>query len=282
MSKAPPPRVVSLELGTSEFSCEAIVLKDVLFCKLESLIESELFGHEKGAFTGASSSNQGLIASANKGTLFLDEIGELPLEAQARLLRVIQEQEIRKVGSTQSITVDIRVISATHRNLKELVTQGKFREDLFYRLQVIELNLPALRERGTDILLLAKFLIKKHSAKLGLTIEKTLSSDASELINQYNWPGNVRELENALQRALILADGNEIDSVDLAIDMTDIEIQNPNSNDMSLEIYFKNFVLEHQKTCSETELAQKLGISRKCLWERRQRFNIPRHKKNNY
>lgn len=258
----------------------------------ETLIESELFGHEKGAFTGAVNARNGLIEAADKGTLFLDEIGELPLEAQARLLRVLQEGEIRRVGSTQSTQVDVRLIAATHRNLKALSKTGEFREDLFYRLNVMQVRLPALRERGEDVIGLARKLIDKLSAKMGQT-NLQLSPDAMMAIRSHQWPGNVRELENALERAMILCENDIItrELLDLDIEQethlttglvaTEDDIESPlddQEQDLSLEDYFQHFVLENQDKMSETELAQKLGISRKSLWERRQRLGIPRKK----
>jgi two-component system response regulator HydG len=265
----------------------------------ESLIESELFGHEKGSFTGATAARLGLVEAAEGGTLFLDEIGELPLEAQARLLRVLQEGEVRRVGSVNARKVDIRLIAATHRNLKKLVKEGNFREDLYYRLQVIEIALPPLRERIADVLEIAEHLIQKHCRRLKIDSVPTLSQGARELVVRYDWPGNVRELENAIQRALILADGVDINGNDLGLAQEDWEVPNTlvnsddqpgptpaaevalpeDSEDLSLEDYFQHFVVEHQEGMSETELAQKLGISRKCLWERRQRQGIPRPKK---
>lgn len=261
----------------------------------ESLIESELFGHEKGSFTGATAARQGLVEAAEGGTLFLDEIGELPMEAQARLLRVIQEGEVRRVGAVTARKIDVRLLAATHRNLKELIQVGKFREDLYYRLQVIELALPPLRERAGDILDIAEHLIAKHSGRLNLNRKSRLSSDAKSVMISYGWPGNIRELENAVQRALILTDGNEISAAQLGLSAADNvtlvaqaddlsampdEVKTAaNAEKLSLEDYFQRFVQEHQHQMSETELAQKLGISRKCLWERRQRLNIPRPKK---
>lgn len=260
----------------------------------ESLIESELFGHEKGAFTGAVSARTGLIEAAEGGSLFLDEIGELPAEAQARLLRVLQESEIRKVGSTQSRTVDVRMIAATHRNLKAMTRTGEFREDLYYRLNVMQIRIPPLRERRADILGLARRFLKRQASKLGRP-ELSLSPEAMQALERYRWPGNVRELENAIERASILTDGDVItpavldldsDSADEYIPETLVEGNNEqtpardvdSSNDLSLEDYFQHFVLENQDRMSETELAQKLGISRKSLWERRQRLGIPRKK----
>lgn len=262
----------------------------------ETLIESELFGHEKGAFTGATTLRQGLIEAADKGTLFLDEIGELPLEAQARLLRVLQEGEIRRVGSVQSQTVDVRLIAATHRNLKELSRRGEFREDLYYRLNVVELHLPPLRERGEDVIEIAQFMLSRASEKMQQG-NMQFHNNALTAIRDYQWPGNVRELENAIERSVILADDNIINASLLDIDVssdrylsdemrsnlldeteatdtTPVEEQ----GDLSLDDYFVHFVLENEASMTETDLAKKLGISRKSLWERRQRLGIPRKK----
>lgn len=262
----------------------------------ETLIESELFGHEKGAFTGASAGRAGLVEAADGGTLFLDEIGELPLEAQARLLRVLQEGEIRRVGSVQSQKVDVRLIAATHRDLKSLAKLGQFREDLYYRLHVIALKLPPLRERGADVGEIAKAFLIRQSARIGRT-DLRFAADAEQAIRQYSWPGNVRELENAVERSVILSESTEISAELLGIDIELADLQDtddfvglpsqPNganntahdpTEDLSLEDYFQHFVLEHQDHMTETELARKLGVSRKCLWERRQRLGIPRRK----
>ncbi len=256
----------------------------------ENLIESELFGHEKGAFTGATATRTGLVEAANSSTLFLDEIGELPLEAQARLLRVLQESEIRKVGSVQSKKVDVRLVAATHRDLKQLVEDGRFREDLYYRINVMTLLIPPLRVRGSDILELADAILKRTCNRLK-TQPLQFSDGARRVIASYEWPGNVRELENAIERAVVLAETNEIGEELLAIDtereqsalmdvgeLASSETVEP-MEELSLEDYFQRFVLEHQDSMNETQLAKKLGISRKCLWERRQRFGIPRKKK---
>ncbi|PJY95358.1 sigma-54-dependent transcriptional regulator [Pseudomonas donghuensis] len=262
----------------------------------ETLIESELFGHEKGAFTGASAGRAGLVEAADGGTLFLDEIGELPLEAQARLLRVLQEGEIRRVGSVQSQKVDVRLIAATHRDLKNLAKVGQFREDLYYRLHVIALKLPALRERGTDVNEIANAFLARQSARVGRN-DLRFGHDAEQAIRHYSWPGNVRELENAVERAVILCESPEIsaDLLGIDIELSDLEDDEPFASlsgasssanntshepteDLSLEDYFQHFVLEHQDHMTETELARKLGVSRKCLWERRQRLGIPRRK----
>ncbi|PWB31207.1 response regulator [Pseudomonas sp. SDI] len=262
----------------------------------ETLIESELFGHEKGAFTGASAGRAGLVEAADGGTLFLDEIGELPLEAQARLLRVLQEGEIRRVGSVQSQKVDVRLIAATHRDLKNLAKVGQFREDLYYRLHVIALKLPALRERSADVNEIANAFLARQSARVGRNDLK-FAHDAEQAIRHYSWPGNVRELENAVERAVILCESPEIsaDLLGIDIELSDLEDDDAFDNlptngsqtsttshepteDLSLEDYFQHFVLEHQDHMTETELARKLGVSRKCLWERRQRLGIPRRK----
>jgi len=262
----------------------------------ETLIESELFGYEKGAFTGANTNRMGLIEAADGGTLFLDEIGELPMEAQARLLRFIQEGEIRRIGSVHSRKVNVRLICATHRDLQTLAAEGRFRQDLYYRINVLRLSLPALRDRGKDILYLAETLLARQVERFGRGT-MTLSPRAIQAITTYQWPGNVRELEHAIERAVILTEGDEIDNETLGIDLELVNISrlrgeriggpkkrqashstSDPQEDLSLEDYFQRFVIEHQDSMSETELAQKLGISRKCLWERRQRFDIPRKK----
>ncbi|KZX56971.1 Fis family transcriptional regulator [Halioglobus sp. HI00S01] len=265
----------------------------------DTLIESELFGYEKGAFTGANTSRMGLIEAADGGTLFLDEIGELPMEAQARLLRFIQEGEIRRIGSVHSRKVNVRLICATHRNLQQLSAEGQFRQDLYYRINVLRLSLPPLRERGKDILHLAESMVQSQVQKLGRPAMQ-LAPKAIQAITTYQWPGNVRELEHAIERAVVLSSGTEIDNESLGIDLELVNINrirgqegiaatpaprtrstSEPQEDLSLEDYFQRFVLEHQDSMSETELAQKLGVSRKCLWERRQRFGIPRSKAGN-
>jgi DNA-binding NtrC family response regulator len=254
----------------------------------ENLIESELFGHEKGAFTGATATRTGLVEAAHGSTLFLDEIGELPLEAQARLLRVLQESEIRKVGSVQSKKVDVRLVVATHRDLKQLVVDGLFREDLYYRINVMTLLIPPLRDRGNDILELADAILIRTCKRLKTPV-LSFADSASQAIAKYPWPGNVRELENAIERAVVLAEDAVIGEELLAIEtekprLTEIVAEAPIAasaaiEELSLEDYFQRFVVEHEDMMNETQLAKKLGITRKCLWERRQRFGIPRKKK---
>jgi len=245
-----------------------------------ALIESELFGHEKGAFTGAISTHRGLVEAADGGTLFLDEIGELPLEAQARLLRVIQENEIRRVGSTQSRKVNIRLIAATHRDLQQGVNEGGFRSDLYYRLHVMEICLPPLRERGDDIRELAEVLLEKTRKRLNRPPIQ-FNNAAMDTLMQHDWPGNVRELENVIERAVILAEDIYITPQLLAIERTFSEPSGTTQSSedaLSLDDYFRCFVRENEAQMTETELARQLGISRKTLWERRQRLGIPRSK----
>jgi DNA-binding NtrC family response regulator len=255
----------------------------------DTLIESELFGYDKGAFTGATSNRIGLIEAADGGTLFLDEIGELPLAAQARLLRFIQEGEIRRIGSVTSKKVDVRLICATHRDLAKLAARNEFRRDLFYRIDVLRLTIPPLRERQEDIIAMANWFIQGQAQTLGIP-ERPLSSASEQALLLHSWPGNVRELQNVIERALVMSSGNCLDitlstNPEPAEQFDGADAASPSSQgvegvieELSLEDYFQRFVLEHQDAMNETELAHKLGISRKCLWERRQRFGIPRKK----
>ncbi len=269
----------------------------------ETLIESELFGHEKGAFTGADNARRGLIEAADGGTLFLDEIGELPLEAQARLLRFLQESEIRRVGAVHSTQVNVRLIAATHRNLKALAKKGLFREDLYYRLYVMELQMPPLRARKQDIIEIARQFLHNSCQKLSKPALQ-FSSEACDTLQRYSWPGNVRELQNAIERAVILADDHLITTDLLGLDLEAESLaslensfssgkslvmetyaqdnnrsERPTHHNLSLDDYFQRFVLDNQDIMNETALAKKLGISRKCLWERRQKLGIPRKPK---
>ena len=184
----------------------------------ETLIESELFGYEKGAFTGAMSRRQGLFEAADKSTLFLDEIGELNVNMQSKVLRALQEREIRRVGSHESLKVDVRIIAATNRNLEDEVAKGTFREDLYYRLNVVTIPLPPLRERSTDIPQLAEYFVKRVCAEAGRP-PMPITTEAMRLLLHYHWPGNVRQLEAVLQRAVLLSDGQKIDYTDLPIEV---------------------------------------------------------------
>ena len=246
----------------------------------ENMIESELFGHEKGAFSGAMQMKKGLIETANGGNLFLDEIGDLPLEAQASLLRVLKDGEIRRVGSNQTIKVDVRILAASHKDLQKMVDEQLFREDLYYRLNVFELGLPPLRERGSDLKMLADAILTKMSLRIH---RKSIIFDEKSYaeLSKYSWPGNVRELENVIERAVILCSGLRIEAEDLALSIADAANHRPLSEldqQLSLDDYFVSFVKKFQSQFNETELAKMLGISRKNLWEKRQRLDIPSRK----
>ena len=194
----------------------------------ENLIESELFGHEKGAFTGAHARKIGLFEAADGGTVFLDELGEMPLSLQTKLLRVLQESEIVRVGGTDTIKINNRIIAATNRDLKSDINNGKFRQDLFFRLNVLTLSIPPLRERSEDILLLSGFFINKYCNRMGLS-QKTLTSEAQQLLVTYLWPGNVRELENMIQKAVVM-------SLTKKIEKNDIDISYSNENRSTTEV----------------------------------------------
>lgn len=242
------------------------------------LLESELFGYEQGAFTGASKSKQGKIETAHTGTLFLDEIGEMPTALQAKLLRVLQEREFERLGSVKKQKLDIRLICATNRNLKELVEQGKFRQDLYYRLKVVELVLPALRERPEDIEELAMHFLKKHA--VGDTA-CTLSEEALAILESYAWYGNVRELENVMLRCAVLATGKIISKDDLPREMTDaLDSSTPIQLGKTLsdaETEFRKMYLTKtlQKTSSITEAAKQLGINRTHFYKLLTQLGIP-------
>ena len=180
----------------------------------EEILESELFGHEKGAFTGAVQSKIGRFQMADQGTIFLDEIGEMSPKLQVKLLRVLQERIVEPVGSTKSVEVNVRVIAATNKDLREEVRQGRFREDLYYRLQVVPVELPALCNRGDDVTLLSRFFLERAAEQNGMT-PLTISTEAMAALQTYRWPGNVRELENVMERLAILADGPELKVIDL-------------------------------------------------------------------
>ena len=182
----------------------------------ENLLESELFGHEKGAFTGADKQRIGRFEQADGGTLFLDEIGDMSANTQAKILRVLQEHEFERLGGTRSLRVDVRVITATNRNLPQMVSQGLFREDLYYRLNVVSIDMPPLRERKEDIQALAMFFLRRFASELKKRIDG-LSPDAHKLLMRYNWPGNIRELENAVERAVLLTEGPLVTSADLRL-----------------------------------------------------------------
>ncbi len=220
VSQSPTNVMITGESGTGkEVVAKAIhyngPLKDKPFVTIncgaipENLMESEMFGHKKGSFTGAISDKVGLFEVADSGTLFLDEVGELPLSIQVKLLRAIQERIIRRVGATEDMKVEVRIIAATNRNLEDMVAKGSFRQDLYYRLNVINIRTPALRERSEDIPLLATHFLKKYNDKLNKAIA-TISTEAMEILKKYNYPGNVRELENMIERTVALEAGSTI------------------------------------------------------------------------
>ena len=242
----------------------------------ESLLESELFGHERGAFTGAVGRKDGRFSLADGGTLFLDEIGEIAPTIQVKLLRFLQEHEFERVGGTQTLKVDVRVIAATNKNLQEEVAKGKFREDLFYRLNVVALEMPALRERRSDIPALARFFVDRYAKENGKAIDG-IAPEALELMMAYDWPGNVRELENAVERAVVLAPGKMIDARQLPSSIRPTTIQPgapaiPGATMAELERYA---ILETLKSTggSTSQAAEILGISTRTIQYRLHEYN---------
>ncbi len=243
-----------------------------------TLIESELFGYEKGAFTGALKSKQGLFAAANGGTIFLDEIGELPLEMQAKLLRVLQEKEIRPVGSNDRVKIDVRIVAATNRDLEAAYKAGTFRKDLYFRLNVVTLQIPALRERKSDIPALVQSFLARYAPDQRIQVTPA----AMSCLLQYDWPGNVRELENCIERAIALGNHRQIDSGDLppaiALNAPSVPVGAPaTSGNMSnledIERETIKRVFEQSK--GDKVLAGKiLGISRATLYRKLKRYNI--------
>jgi DNA-binding NtrC family response regulator len=252
----------------------------------ETLLESELFGHERGAFTGAVATTRGLFEAAHGGTLLLDEVGDTPPTLQAKLLRVLQEGEIRRVGGTADIEVDVRVITATNRNLKQRIAEGLFRQDLYYRLNVVSLSMPPLRERRDDIPLLVDHFIRKKGG--GLEKVPRPAPEAMEIFLGYAWPGNVRELENAIERALVLCEGEAIEPTDLPEEMlnaspsiegfppTESQPSSPGKDAASLEEVEKRHICQvlalvdgHREKASKI-----LGITRRTLYEKIKRYGI--------
>jgi transcriptional regulator with PAS, ATPase and Fis domain len=209
----------------------------------EALLESELFGHVRGAFTGADKDKKGLIEAAEGGTVFLDEIGEMPATMQVKLLRVLQERKYRPVGGTEEFSADIRVIAATNRDLPRLVGEGKFREDLFYRLNVIPVKMPALRERADDIQLIAEHFLAKYTREMGKTIDG-FTPDAAEALHAYAWPGNVRELENVVERAVALESERRVTLATLPENIRTGQPATPRQTDVDAAIGAAGFNLE--------------------------------------
>ncbi len=244
----------------------------------QQLIESELFGHKRGAFTDAHSDRDGLFHEANGGTLFLDEIGELALELQAKLLRVLQEQEVRPIGSSKVEKVDVRVVAATNRDLEEMMSQGSFREDLYYRLNVIDVRLPPLRNRVDDILPIAEHLLRRHSEKSSPPRTIRLSPETQRILLGYRWPGNVRELQNTIERGLALCRGDVIEAEDLpqAVHETrDIDYLSPAvARRLSMAELERDFILLvlDDEGGNKTRTAQRLGLDRKTLYRKLEEF----------
>ncbi len=242
----------------------------------ENLLESELFGHEKGAFTGAHIQRRGRFEMAEGGTLFLDEIGELPLALQVKLLRFLQERVVERVGGREQIEVDTRVIAATNRDLKEAMKDGKFREDLYFRLGVILMSLPPLREREGDAILLAKAFLERYADENKKKI-KGFTDQAIDAIEQYAWPGNVRELENRVKRAVIMADGPKIAPADLEMEAPRARYEGMGLKE-AREALEKDLLAKAiaRNSSNLTKAAMELGISRPTLYDLMEKFGIPK------
>ena len=247
----------------------------------ETLIESELFGHKKGSFTGAQADRIGKFEAANHGTVFLDEIGELTPALQVRLLRVIQEREIQKIGQTDPLKINVRVVAATNRDLNTMLEDGSFREDLYYRLSVIQLRIPPLRERRDDIPLLAEHFVEQFSQRYGPPLRR-LTPSAVDILTAYDWPGNVRELENAIEGAIVLGKGEQITSVYFPenvrqehVRVSQIHLQIPDDG-ISLEGVERELILKALEKCqwNQTRAARFLNITRKTLMYRMEKHGL--------
>ncbi|MFY9608881.1 MAG: sigma-54 dependent transcriptional regulator [Blastocatellia bacterium] len=252
----------------------------------ENLLESELFGHEKGSFTGAHTQKKGQFEIADRGTLFLDEIGDLNISMQAKILRALQEKEIMRVGATKTMKVDVRVIGATNRDLEAMVKDGRFREDLYYRLNVIPITIPPLRNRRDDIPQLVDFFIAKHSASANRQI-RGLTAGARNLIMSYSWPGNVRQLESAIERAILLCEGNEIEVEDLPVEMRQegspsaaFDFKLP-AEGISFEDVERSLITQamDQTNWNITRAAKLLGLSFRTLQYRLEKFGLKKPEK---
>jgi formate hydrogenlyase transcriptional activator len=241
------------------------------------LLESELFGHERGAFTGAIMRKAGRFEIADRGTLFLDEVGDIPLELQPKLLRVLQEREFERLGSTRTQQVDVRVVAATHRNLKQMVEDGEFRSDLYYRLHVFPLSVPPLRERSEDIPVLVRHFVDEYARRMSRRIE-TISPHAMEVLTSYSWPGNVRELQNFIERSVILSPGSVLRPPLADLKQATVQATSPELN--TLEEMQREHVLRALKesnwvTGGPKGAAARLGMKRTTLAYRIHKLNIP-------
>jgi DNA-binding NtrC family response regulator len=243
----------------------------------EELLSNELFGHEKGAFTGATTLKKGLIEMASSGTLFLDEITEMSPTMQAKFLRVIQEKEFLRLGGTQPISVDVRFIAATNRDIRDEVKKGKFREDLYYRLNVVNLEIPPLRERKDDIPLLVAYFLKKYSSIMKKEIFK-ISEEALNLLINYDYPGNIRELENIIERAVVICNSSQVEVEHLPDDLKELKIQvfvKKEGKFMTLEELEKEYIKWVLKEVgNKTVAAQILGIDRVSLWRKMKNYDL--------
>jgi two-component system, NtrC family, response regulator AtoC len=240
------------------------------------LMESELFGHERGAFTGAQQSRAGLIEAAEDGSVFLDEIGELPLELQAKLLAVIERRRIRRLGALRETLVEARFIAATNRNIEAMIAEGRFRPDLYYRINVVTIVMPTLRERAEDIVLLAEHFLENTCRRYGLP-RPTLRQSAQDAMRNYPWPGNVRELKHLVERAVLLAHGQEIGAETLALPSDARAVPDPNSvPNMTLDESEKNLIAAALQTCggNVSKAARRLGVSRMTLRYRMEKYGL--------
>jgi putative PEP-CTERM system response regulator len=247
----------------------------------ETLLESELFGYEKGAFTGAVRSKEGLFEATNTGTLFLDEIGEMPPSLQVKLLRVLQDGQILRVGGRKPFTVDVRIISATNKNLKKEVEAGNFRDDLYYRINIFTINLPPLRERKEDIPLLLHYFLLKYNKKFSKSVE-TISPAFMNFLLNYHWPGNVRELENLMERSVLMSEGKQLDLSTLPDELKDkSKIEMPSYDTLTFreakERFEKEYILsllkKHDGRVSRA--AMEAGMPRPNFYEKLKKYNIP-------
>ena len=242
---------------------------------VETLFESELFGHVKGSFTGADANKIGKFELAQNGTLFFDEISNIGLEVQAKLLRAVEERKISKVGSHRVITVDVRIIAATNKDLTKAIKDGTFREDLFYRLNVVLIQMPPLRERKSDIPLLVQHFLEKYNSRLRKDI-RGISPDAMELMVRHDWPGNVRELENTMERLLVLSPGPYLEPADMVFAGTILTPAIEAAEGTSLKDLERDHIIHTLQRCDghKSETARALGIDRKTLREKLKRYNI--------
>ena len=243
----------------------------------DNLLESELFGYVKGAFTGAGTNKRGLFEEADGGSIFLDEIGDLSQPLQSKLLRVIDDREIRPLGGLQGRKVNIRLITATNHDIAKSVRDGIFREDLFYRINVVRLELPPLRDRKEDIMPLAQHFLEKYSREIGRDT-KRLDDEAKQILLDYHWPGNIRELQNIIERAVLICDGRDIlpEHIPKGITIRNTFINETMTRPLSIEDYTREFISVNQAIYTEQKLADMLGITRKSLWEKRKRWGMSR------